>query len=71
MRAVGRYLLAVGQRPHHVQALRTIHQIAKADELDPVRRAGVLIELRLAEQATGEGVIDVGLATCTQDGPIQ
>ena len=62
MRAIGRYFLALGQKPRHVQALRTILQIAKADELDPVRRGVVLIELRLAEQAIGEGVIDVDVA---------
>ena len=63
MRAVGRYFLAVGQRPQHVQTLRTILEIAQADELDPVRRAVVLIELRLAEQAIGEGGHDVCLAS--------
>ena len=46
-----------------MQPLHTILEIAQADELDPVRRAVVLIELRLAEQAIGEGGHDVCLAS--------
>lgn len=62
MRAIGRYFLALGQKQRHVQALRTILEIAQSDEPDPVRRGIVLIELRLAESAIGEGVIDLDLA---------
>ena len=59
MRAIARYFLALGSQARYVSALRTVYAIVRVEEVDPVRKAVVLIEVRLAEAGIGELAVNV------------
>ena len=58
MRTVARYCLELGNKHRYVMALRTVNQVVEAEEEDPVRRAAVLLEVRVGEALVGDCVID-------------
>ena len=58
MRTIARYFRELGHKHRYVQALRTVYEIVQAEDVDLVRRAAVLLELRVGEAKIGECVVD-------------
>ena len=63
MRTVARYFLELGNSHRYVMALRAVNDIVRAEEVDPVRRATVLLELRVGEAAIGECTVDASFGS--------